>query len=654
MEVRVHPRGSACLALCSPTKIFSQGADKCLLSLPRPVQRKISIRKATSLACAILLLFTSVAALGQCGDFILADLPKVARAKISGVLGHDMPAYGAQSQGASFFVPNQQQQLDATFTPEGVAVRDGEGVFRLTLQAYGYEGSLRPEGRVTPKASFNRVEYRRGWLTEWYKNGPAGLEQGFTVSRPPLQRNGQPLTIALALSGDFAAELGDGGRSLTLKSRKDGRDVNYAGLSATDATGKELHAWIELKSSNLLLKVEDSGARYPVVIDPWFQLAKVSTVPGDAFLFGVSAAISGDVLVVGAPITDSFGSVFVFVKPKNGWAHLTQTAKLTPTGTDPNDDVGISVSISGDTVVAGSSQDLDGGKGSGAAYVFVKPPGGWKDTTNIVKLTTDDPGATFGASVAVEGDTIVVGQPDTYPYTTPGAAYVFVKPANGWKHATQTAKLTASDGQTGDELGCSAAISGRTIVSAAPGNGTDNGKAYIFVEPTRGWTNMTQAAELTASDGGPSEFFGAAAVIRGGTVIVGAPYKSMHGAAYVFTRPASGWRNATESARLTSSDPGTTWFGYSLALDGRKAIVGDPHYSRRQNTREGAAFVYNKPKDGWKTTSQFSDKLTGSDAKLVTFFGTSVAVAPSAVMVGAAWAGFGFNPYGAMYIFAEP
>jgi hypothetical protein len=75
------------------------------------------------------------------------------------------------------------------------------------LRGYGYSGTLRGAGAVTPDASGNRVEYHRGALTEWYVNGPLGLEQGFTLAQPPGGRTANPLTLAFALSGQLSASV---------------------------------------------------------------------------------------------------------------------------------------------------------------------------------------------------------------------------------------------------------------------------------------------------------------------------------------------------------------------------------------------------------------------------------------------------------------
>ena len=106
--------------------------------------------------------------------------------------------------------------------------------------------------------------------------------------------------------------------------------------------------------------------------------------------------------------------------------------------------------------------------------------------------------------MAVSGDKIVVGASADGRHNAAGAAYVFVKPAGGWASETEAAKLTASDGAA-STLGNSVAVSGDTVVAGAPSatvNGNiEQGAAYVFVKPAGGWANETEAAKLTASDG---------------------------------------------------------------------------------------------------------------------------------------------------------
>ena len=136
---------------------------------------------------------------------------------------------------------------------------------------------------------------------------------------------------------------------------------------------------------------------------------------------------------------------------------------------------------------------------------------------------------------------------------------------------TQTAKLTASDGAVGRlSFGVSVSISGNTVVAGAEiakvnGN-LDQGAAYVFTEPASGWTNMTQTAKLTASDGTEFDCFGSGVSISGNTVVVGALEKTVggnqyQGAAYVFAVPAP-------TVTRLSPTSGPTTGGTSVTITG--------------------------------------------------------------------------------------
>ena len=132
-----------------------------------------------------------------------------------------------------------------------------------------------------------------------------------------------------------------------------------------------------------------------------------------------------------------------------------QDFTLSPSDGQNGAEFGIAVAIDGDTVVVGTEE-------FGAAYVFVKPAGGWANMTQTAELTFSEKESAFGYSVAISGNTIVVG---CGANTTPGAACVFVKPPTGWANMTETAELTASDGLMGSGLGDSVAISGNTVLA---------------------------------------------------------------------------------------------------------------------------------------------------------------------------------------------
>src|SRR6266849_8402020 len=126
--------------------------------------------------------------------------------------------------------------------------------------------------------------------------------------------------------------------------------------------------------------------------------------------FGVPIAMSGDTIVVGAPFAHGTGAAYVFVKPKSGWANMTETAELTASDGYPFLEFGLSVGISGNTIVVGSF-------GHNAAYVFTQPQGGWKNMTETAVLSNNNGVATlFGEYVAIDGTTIAVSEPKTFSY----------------------------------------------------------------------------------------------------------------------------------------------------------------------------------------------------------------------------------------------
>jgi hypothetical protein len=236
--------------------------------------------------------------------------------------------------------------------------------------------------------------------------------------------------------------------------------------------------------------------------------------------------------------------------------------------------------------------------------------------TQTAELTPSDQSYLFGDAVAISGSTIVVGSrtyiPDLATFATAwanGAAYVFNESSTGWANMTQTAKLTASDGGTNYGYGSAVAISGNTIVVGAPftltasgslGNAIQGpGAAYVFVAPSGGWINMTQTAELRASDGAENDYFGGAVAIDGNTVVIGAfaagngsNYES--GSVYLFTASSAGWANVSEAATLTApaGAGNSAQFGSSVSIRGDTILVGSPGATVGVNVDQGAAYVY--------------------------------------------------------------
>jgi hypothetical protein len=575
-------------------------------------------------------------------------VPVAAVASVSRALGRADPAYHAQTTAGRLIAANPRQRLRAQFTSSGVRVGSGPLAVGLSLRGVGFGHRLAAVRPVAPVAAGNVVRFRHGPVREWFANGPLGLEQGFTLTVPAPGRAGGPLTLALAWSGNAHAALSPGHGGVVFS--RAGSALAYRGLVASDARGR-LPAWLELRGRQLLLHVQTAGARYPLTVDPVIQQARLTASDGaDGDSLGASVAISGNgtTIVAGSAATvngnPAQGAVYVFTKPAGGWQDATQAARLTASDGAAFDFLGsfftgdansVAVSADGNTIVAGAPGNWDGAPG--AVYVFTKPPAGWHNETQAAKLTATGagPGDNLGATVAISGTTIASGAPEAAinGNQLQGAAYIFTKPGTGWHNETQAAKLTATDGAQGDTLGGALAMSGRTLVAAAAGatvNGNQTeGAAYVFTEPGTGWRNQTQTAKLTASDGLPFQLFGNSVAMSGNVIMIGTDSPDFGGnpglgAAYIFAEPARGWHDMTQTAKLTAS-PNTpsTLLGYSVAIFGRTAMAGG----------NGAIWIFAEPAGGWHDMTQTA-VLTNPD-----FLGYMEALSPTTLAAAAPFAG---------------
>jgi hypothetical protein len=389
--------------------------------------------------------------------------------------------------------------------------------------------------------------------------------------------------------------------------------------------------------------------------------------------FGFTVDVDGDVVVVGADYADpegveNAGAAYIFARQDGGWGGVTQVAKLTASDKVIDDRFGISVAIDGDVIVVGAWGANPGGNdNAGVAYVFVKPGGGWMDMTETAKLTASDKAAGdyFGYSVAIDGNKVVVGAylDDIGSSSDTGSAYVFVKPAGGWTDMTQTAKLTTSGNTAGEYFGFSVGVSGDVVVVGAwrnsPGSVTQAGAAFVFEMPVGGWVNMTQTVKLTASDGGRYDWFGHTVAIEGDVVVVGACYADLgggpytdYGAVYVYVRPVGGWVTMTQTARLRASDPAVhDLFGRYVAISGEMIVVGARNASPGGLSEAGKAYLFEMPVGGWRNMTQ-NATLTASDKAVGDYFGWTVGIDGHVAVIGA----FGSDPdgltdAGAAYLF---
>ncbi len=308
----------------------------------------------------------------------------------------------------------------------------------------------------------------------------------------------------------------------------------------------------------------DAGAAHVFVRsgDTWTEQAALfasDSAAGD--LLGYSIAISGDTLVVGAFGNGGVGAAYVFVRTGTTW---TQQAKLTASDGTGADHFGRAVAVDGDTALIGSDRyDNGGSNDAGAAYVFVRSGANWSQQA---KLTAGDPGSNdyFGHSVALSGGTAVVGAfAHDGPGADAGAAYVFQRNGSSWP---QQSKLTASDAAAGDFFGLSVAIDGDTAVVGAP-NDDNSGSAYVFARSGAAWSQQAKVS----GDGAPTDELGDSVAIHANTMAVGAPYDNTvdgadAGTVHLYFRTGTVW---SEVATLRASDTaGGEQFGYSVAVSG--------------------------------------------------------------------------------------
>lgn len=332
--------------------------------------------------------------------------------------------------------------------------------------------------------------------------------------------------------------------------------------------------------------------------------------------FGWSVAISADTAIVGAAQEDSptGGAAYVFVRSGDVW---TQQARLLASVGGGSVSFGRSVAIAGDTAVV-CAEDR-------SAYVFVRNGGAWTEQARLVPSVGGY--SEFGRSVAISGNTILVGAPED---STPagyhaGSAYFFVNGGGVW---TEQAHVFASDGAIWHQFGLSVAIDGDTAVVGA--RGVDI--AYVF---TRSGDVWTEQARLIPSDDFGFQFFGASVAINGDTVVVGAADDNTPdggggaGSAYVFVRSGDVW---TEQAHVFAAD-GAAYdrFGFSCSVSGDMAIVGAFQDDRAGVTGTGSAYVFVRSGSDWTQQAH----LFAPDSTQYDQFGFKVGISGNTALVSA-------------------
>jgi hypothetical protein len=359
---------------------------------------------------------------------------------------------------------------------------------------------------------------------------------------------------------------------------------------------------------------------------PSAQLTAPAPVAYDCF--GHSVAVSGNTALVGAfnhtvGGQGQAGVVYVFTRTGTTWS---QQAKLTASDPALQDWFGYSVALSGNTAVVGAYGKTEAGVDfAGAVFVFTRSGTTWTRQA-VLQDPTPVKYESFGESVAVYGDTVLIGAPwKDGTYSRAGTAFVFTRSGTTW---TQQAELLRSDTANYDYFGQSVALSRDTALVSVWGKNGFAGAADVF---TRSGTTWTQQAELSAPD---TDAFGWSVALSGDTALVGARQSTVGsvdsaGNAYVFTRSGTTW---TQQAELKASDAATNdEFGASVALSGDSAVVGAWHKTVLGRAQAGACYLFSRLGTTWSARTELRDPNAASNDQ----FGCSVALADTTLFSGA-------------------
>jgi hypothetical protein len=362
-----------------------------------------------------------------------------------------------------------------------------------------------------------------------------------------------------------------------------------------------------------------------------YRLVPDDGAPGDQF--GISVAADGDTLLVGAYGDDDLGlgagAVYVFTRTGDTWV---QSQKLFASNGADADNFGYAVALQGDTALIGAFGHLDVSGYAGTVYEFRRSGDTWIEQQQLVPSDLAVGGAQeFGFSLALDGDSAVIGAFRgglNLNQQNAGAAYVFTRSGGVW---SEEQKLVPSDGGDADEFGRTVALSGDSIVVGSPADddrGIDSGSAYVFTRSDGIWSEE-QKLQISVALAIAQNNLGTSVAIQSDTALIGArkgtPLAPETGSAYVYTRNQGVW---SQVQQISPSEAAARNFGSSLSLRGDTVLIGATHDAADGS---GAAYIYNLTGDVW--TEQ--QKLVPSMGTPGEGFGQSVSLADAFCVIGA-------------------
>jgi hypothetical protein len=531
--------------------------------------------------------------------------------------------YPTWSQTAKGYIAsNPEHKWDIVFDDGAALVNPGskdDWSWTLTPTGYGYGSSillLNNDPKIIVDNNNIDFVYNKD-LTGWYINDEKGLEHGFTLASRPQPRTNENLLFEMSIETFLIPKEINNGENIVFLDDSGKEILNYGKLFVIDATGRTIPCYFQLaaESNIITISVDDTNAIYPLIVDPIITYEDVM-------------------------LTASDGADF--------------------------DYLGNSVSINGENVVIGAANDdIGANQNQGSAYIFGRNQGGTDKWGEVVKLTASD-GAdndSFGYSVFLAGDTLVVGAPgdSTFVMFGHGSVYIFERNLGGPDNWGEVVKITAQDGLAGDYFGNFVSIDGNTLVVGANNDDIgvfeDQGSAYIFDRNQGGSDNWGEVVKITASDGEGVDHFGTSVSISNDTVVVGSWADDIganmdQGSVYIFERNQGGSDNWGEVKKLIASDgEGGAGFGYSVSITGDTLIIGAPGDDIGANIAQGSVYVLERNQGGADNWGEVV-KIIASDGASADFFGISVYIIDDTVAVGADYDDIDLNDtQGSAYVF---
>jgi|GEM_PF-1871902 len=364
-----------------------------------------------------------------------------------------------------------------------------------------------------------------------------------------------------------------------------------------------------------------SGAAYVFKLQgsEWVRIAKLTpSDPGQDYLFGYDVAIHKNTVVVSSyqasPSYDNgtytSGKVYVFEKQGSEWSSMNETAVIERLDRNIGGNFGYAVDVFENDIAISHLRDGSPAT-SGIVYIFSKNPGGWSKIARLMPSPYSY--SQFGQCLVMSKDVVVVGAPSA---DNIGAVLVFEKPVSGWSDISQSAVLRSADARAFSYFGRSVAIKGNTIlVGAEHFYSGSTGAGYIF-EKDGTWKNATENAILLPREKIVGAGYGASVALGEDYAVLGATSIYGESGLAIFFRKVDGiWKNTVDYQEAGSFNFNDR-YSFSMASDGDIVMIGAPGVSTIAGGNSGGAFFLSKQPTILRVSSTNDDGVYKVDDRI--------------------------------------